>query len=135
MTLVDTNILLDLATDDPRWFDWSVKAIEDAAAIGPLYINAIVYAEFSARYQSPADVDAFILRAGVEFVDIPQHAAFFAAKAFEKYRSRGGTRTGVLPDFFIGAHAQYMGAPLLTRDVARYRTYFPDVDLISPKLS
>lgn len=135
MILVDTNILLDLVTDDSQWFDWSARTIQDAAVDGPLCINAIIYAELSARYDSTANVDDFVEAAGVQFFDIPRKAAFLAAKAFGRYRSAGGTKTGVLSDFFIGAHASALDIPLLTRDVRRYRTYFPDLHLIAPQLN
>jgi predicted nucleic acid-binding protein len=133
LTLVDTNILLDLATDDSDWFDWSLSAIEEAASVGPLYINAIVFGELAARYASVKELNDFVATAGVGFVDLPREAAFLAAKAFARYRELGGTRTGVLSDFFIGAHALALDIPILTRDVTRYRTYFPDVRLISPR--
>jgi len=133
LTLVDTNILLDLATDDSDWFDWSLAAIEEAASLGPLCINAIVFGELAARYASAQELNDFVATAGVGFVDLPREAAFLAAKAFAQYRERGGIRTGVLSDFFIGAHALALDIPILTRDVTRYRTYFPDVRLISPR--
>ncbi len=135
MTLVDTNVLLDLVTDDSDWFDWSRQAVETAAASEPLCVNAIIYAELSVRYDSVATVDEFLESAGVEIVDIPRHAAFLAAKAFGDYRAAGGARIGVLSDFFIGAHALVLGVPLLTRDVRRYRTYFPKTRLIAPRLN
>ena len=135
MTLVDTNILFDLATHDSEWAVWSLKAIQDVAVDGPIYINAIIYAELSARYEQPGHVDEFAEIAGVQLLDIPRKAAFLAAKAFGRYREAGGTRTGVLSDFFIGAHAAALDIPILTRDVRRYRTYFPDVRLIAPNLN
>ena len=135
MTLVDTNILFDLATDDSQWFEWSRRAVEDAAVSGPLYINAVVYAELSARYEHANEVDEFVTIAGVQFADIPRTAAFLAAKAFGSYRAAGGVRTGVLSDFFIGAHALALDIPVLTRDVRRYRTYFPQLRLIAPQLN
>lgn len=135
MTLVDTNILFDLATKDSEWAQWSVDAIATAALDGPLYINAIVYAEFSARYERAGEVDEFVKIAGLQFSDIPRRAAFLAAKAFNRYRSSGGAKTGVLSDFFIGAHATVLDVPVLTRDVRRYRTYFPNLRLIAPQLN
>ena len=135
MTLVDTNILFDLATKDSEWAVWSLKAIQDVAVDGPIYINAIIYAELSARYEQPGQVDEFAEIAGVQLLDIPRKAAFLAAKAFGRYREAGGTRTGVLSDFFIGAHATALDIPLLTRDIRRYRTYFPDLRLIAPQLN
>jgi predicted nucleic acid-binding protein len=135
LTLVDTNILFDLATRDSHWSVWSLDAIRAAAIEGPLYINAIIYAELSARYERDSDVDEFVKIAGVQFANIPREAAFLAAKAFGRYRASGGTRTGVLSDFFIGAHATMLDIPVLTRDVRRYRTYFPNLRLIAPQLN
>lgn len=135
MILVDTNILLDLATKDSEWWEWSLDAIKAAALEGPLYINAIIYAELSARYKHSGEVDEFVAIAGVQFIDIPRGAAFLAAKAFGRYRAAGGMRTGVLSDFFIGAHAAALDIPVLTRDVGRYRTYFPNLRLIAPQLN
>lgn len=135
MTLVDTNILFDLATDDSQWYEWSRRAVEDAAVSGPLYINAVIYAELSTRYEHADEVDEFVTIAGIQFADIPRTAAFLAAKAFGSYRAAGGVRTGVLSDFFIGAHALALDIPILTRDVRRYRTYFPQLRLIAPQLN
>lgn len=134
MTLVDTNVLLDLATDDPAWAEWSVRALESAAVDGPLIINGVVYAEFSTRYERIEETDEFLLRAGVELIEVPRAALFLAAKVFAKYRASGGAKTGVLPDFFLGAHASVDGIPIITRDIGRYRTYFPSVQLISPNI-
>lgn len=133
MTLVDTNVLLDLVTDDPVWADWSIEQLELASVSGPLFINDVVYAELSVRYERIEELDAFVDQAGLKFTPFPRGALFLAGKAFTRYRRGGGTRTGVLPDFFIGAHAAIQNLPLLTRDVARYRSYFPTVALISPE--
>lgn len=132
MTLVDTNVLLDLVTADPKWADWSVAALETASLRGPLFINDVVYAELSIRYERIEVLDEFIAKAGLEMVGLPRPALFLAGKAFSQYRRAGGTRSGVLPDFFIGAHAAISRLPLLTRDEGRYRTYFPTVQLIAP---
>lgn len=132
MTLVDTNALLDLATDDSSWADWSTAALEAASVEGPLFINDIVYAEFSVGYDRIDDVDAFFAKARISIVPFAREALFLAGKAFARYRAAGGIRPGVLPDFFIGAHAAVSGVPLLTRDPRRYRTYFPTVTLIAP---
>lgn len=134
MTLVDTNILLDLVTDDPRWADWSIAQLEAASLHGPLLINDIVYSELAVRYSRIEDLEAFLIAADIEISPMPREALFLAAKAFTKYRKAGGLRTGVLPDFFIGAHAAVSQLPLLTRDVSRYRTYFPTVAVISPEI-
>lgn len=132
MTLVDTNVLLDLATDDPNWADWSVAQLETASLSGPLLINEVVYAELAVRYERIEDLEAFLDEAGLEMTPMPRAALFLAGKVFTQYRKAGGSRTGVLPDFFIGAHAAVAQLALLTRDVGRYRTYFPALKLITP---
>ena len=132
MTLVDTNILLDLFTNDPVWADWSIRLLDAAAVNGTLMINDVIYAELSVRFDRIEDLDAVLGEAGVAHADIPRAALFLAGKAFRRYRAAGGIRNGVLPDFFIGAHAAVAGLPLLTRDIQRYSTYFPTVNLISP---
>jgi predicted nucleic acid-binding protein len=132
VTFVDTNVLLDLVTDDPNWADWSIAQLEAASLNGPLLINDAVYAELAARYARIEDVDAFLEAAGLEMVAMPRAALFLAGKVFAQYRRSGGVRAGVLPDFFIGAHAAVVRLPLLTRDIARYRTYFPSLRLIAP---
>lgn len=132
MTLVDSNILIDIFSDDPGWYDWSSTRLEDAALAGPLFINDIVYAETSIRYREITRFEAALDRAGIVVLPIPRQALFRAGKAFEQYRRAGGGRGSVLPDFFIGAHAEVARLPLLTRDPRRYRSYFPDVTLIAP---
>lgn len=132
MVLVDTNVLLDLVTDDPDWAEWSLARLEEAALAGPVLINDIVYAETSIRYDRIEDLDAMLSQAMIEIAATPRSALFLAGKAVQRYRASGGTRTGVLPNFFIGAHAAVEGWPLLTRDAGRYRSYFPKITLIAP---
>ena len=132
MTFVDTNVLLDLVTDDPKWSAWSQLQLEKATSAGPVVINDIVYAEASIRYRQMEDLDAMLASAMIDIAPTPRPALFLAGKVFHKYRAAGGTRSGVLPDFFIGAHAAVAGWLLLTRDPGRYRTYFPDLVLITP---
>lgn len=132
MTFVDTNVLLDLVTDDPNWADWSIAQLEAASLDGPLLINDAVYAELAVRYIGIEDLEAFLDAAGLEMTPMPRAALFLAGKVFTQYRRSGGSRTGVLPDFFIGAHAAVAKLPLLTRDVGRYQTYFPSLRLITP---
>ena len=134
MTLVDTNVLLDLVTDDPVWADWSLAQLEAASLQGPLSINDVVYAELSVRYDRVEDLDRFLEAAGIAIAVMPRAALFLAGKVFVQYRKAGGARTAVLPDFFIGAHAAVTQLPLLTRDVGRYQTYFPTLQLIAPDL-
>jgi len=131
MTLVDTNVLLDIVTADPDWADWSIRQLDAASLQGPVVINDIVYAELSVRFATIEAVDAVLADAGIEIAAIPRAALFLAGKVFLRYRAAGGTRTGVLPDFFIGAHAAVSRLPLLTRDARRYRTYFPSLQLIA----
>lgn len=133
MTLVDTNVLLALVTDDPNWADWSVAQLEAASLRGPLLINDVVYAEFSVRYEKIEAVEALLREGGIDIVPVPRPALFLAGKVFAEYRRAGGTRTGVLPDFFIGAHAAVSELPLLTRDSGRYGRYFPSLSLITPE--
>jgi predicted nucleic acid-binding protein len=133
VTLVDTNVLLDLATDDPVWAEWSVRHLDAAAFKGPLVINDVVYAELSVGFERIEELDDLIDDAGITLEEIPREALFLAGKAFRRYRAAGGSRMGVLPDFFIGAHAAVLGLPLLTRDAKRYRTYFPSVVMVTPE--
>lgn len=133
MTLIDTNVLLDLVTDDPVWAQWSIDQLEAASLRGPLLVNDVVYAELSVRYERIEDIEAVLSEAGIAVAPMPRAALFLAGKVFASYRKAGGTRTGVLPDFFIGAHAAVNELPLLTRDRGRYARYFPSLSLISPE--
>ncbi|MGE0120815.1 MAG: type II toxin-antitoxin system VapC family toxin [Dongiaceae bacterium] len=133
MILVDTNVLLDLATNDAIWAAWSQAQLEAAALRDDLAINAVIYAELSIGFRRIEEVDAMLETTGLRLEPIPRPALFLAGKAFHRYRAAGGARTGVLPDFFIGAHAAVAGAPLLTRDAQRYRTYFPTVEVVGPE--
>ena len=132
MILVDTNVLVDVVTDDPLWAEWSQRQLTLAAARDDLAINDIIYAELSVRYATIEELDAMIREASLVSAVVPRLALFLAGKAFQRYRSAGGVRTGVLPDFFIGAHAVISDSLLITRDAARYRTYFPGIMLIAP---
>ena len=131
-TLVDSNVLLDVMTEDERWLDWSLDALATAAELGPLYVNQVVYAEVSLRFTRIEDLDDALPSADFRRLSLPWEASFLAAKAFHTYRRRGGRRGSTLPDFFIGAHAAVADLSLLTRDARRYRTYFPTVDLMAP---
>lgn len=133
MIFVDSNILLDVITNDPAWYDWSLGQLEAASLAGPLCINDIVYAEISVRYDRIEDLDYMLAETGLNVEPMPRAALFLAAKVFSQYRKSGGTRSSVLPDFFIGAHAAVGKLPLLTRDPKRFRTYFKSVTLISPQ--
>jgi predicted nucleic acid-binding protein len=130
--LVDSNVLLDVMTEDQRWLAWSAGALERAADSFRLLINPVIYAEVSIRYSRIEDLDAALPKAMFEREAIPYEAAFLAGKCFLSYRRRGGMRRSPLPDFFIGAHAAVAGYRLMTRDAARYRSYFPKLSLIAP---
>jgi len=130
-TLVDSNVLLDLFTEDPRWCDWSETRLADALDGGPTLINPIVYAEISIGFERIEDLER-ALPAELEREALPWEAAFLAGKCFIEYRRRGGQKRSPLPDFYIGAHAAVTGRALLTRDPRRYRSFFPHLELISP---
>ena len=130
MILVDTNVLLDIYKADPIWMPWSLRQLRSAK--GDLATNMVVYAELAGHPGEPAKLDLFLDTLGLQVLDLTRPAARLAGVAFGQYRKQGGTKTGVLPDFFIGAHAQAQGYKLLTRDVGRYKTYFPKIKLISP---
>lgn len=134
MVLLDSNVLLDIVTDDPEWRAWSESALADALLSGPVAINQLVYAEVSVAYKHVSELDNVISRLKIQRLDLPWDAAHLAGQAFLKYRRQGGAKTSPLPDFYIGAHAQSAGLCLLTRDASRYRTYFPKVKLIAPKV-
>jgi predicted nucleic acid-binding protein len=132
VTLVDTNVLIDILSDDPNWRAWSQARLVERSTNGPLMINEIVYAELAARFAVQEQLEAELSELEVVLQRMPRPALFLAGQAFERYRRSGGTRAGVLPDFFIGAHAEVAQWPLLTRDVRRYRACFPAVQLIAP---
>jgi predicted nucleic acid-binding protein len=130
--LVDTNVLIDVLEDDPTWADWSVRQLRAQAQVHDLLINPVIYAELSLLFDSVAATDKVIDDMGLVLTEVPRAALFLAGRAHVKYRQGGGTRSNVLADFFIGAHAAVSGCAILTRDDRRYRNYFPTVPLISP---
>jgi predicted nucleic acid-binding protein len=132
VTLVDSNVLLDVLTADPEWSEWSAQRIAEARDAGRLAISPIVYAEVSTGFDAIEDLDDALPTGDFEREPLPDDAGFLAAKAFVAYRERGGKRRSPLPDFYIGAHAAVRGYRLLTRDAARYRTYFSSIELVSP---
>lgn len=132
MALVDSNVLLDLLTDDPNWASWSERQLDAESLKAPLFINDVIYAELSVRFERIEDLDAVLEEAGISMRPIPREALFLAGKAFLNYRRSGGGKSGVLPDFFIGAHAAVTSERLLTRDSGRFSTYFPTVTLVTP---
>ncbi len=130
--MVDSNVLLDVLTEDPVWFEWSSRMLAGHAETVILVINPVIYAEISVNFAHVREVDAVLSDTHLQYRHIPPLAAFLAGKAFNAYRQKGGTKLSTLPDFFIGAHAAVEGMKLLTRDAGRYRTYFPRLALICP---
>jgi predicted nucleic acid-binding protein len=132
-TLVDSNVLIDVLEEDSVWSARSAEVLEIVGAAAPIVINPIIYAEVSVRYENTDELDLDLPLDLFQREQLPWHAAFLAGKAFADYKQRGGHRRSPLPDFFIGAHAAVTGMRLLTRDAARYRSYFPTVELIVPE--
>jgi predicted nucleic acid-binding protein len=133
MILVDTNVLLDIATRDETWFEWSAGQLAPLIESREAAINPVIYTELAPLYRDARDLDLNLVPpTDFRRLPLPYSCAFAAARAFQAYRRDGGTRSSPLPDFFIGAHAEAEGLTLLTRDAKRYRTYFPKVKLICP---
>jgi predicted nucleic acid-binding protein len=130
--LVDSNVILDIATEDKTWFRWSSETLAASAETHTLVINPIIYAEVSIGFDRIEDVDAILPAAFFRRDAIPWEASFLAGKCFMAYRRKGGGKRSPFPDFFIGAHAAVAKMPLVTRDISRYRTYFPGLKLIAP---
>ena len=130
--LVDSNVLLDVLTEDPEWSAWSGQALADCAERSQLAINPLVYAEISIRFERIEELEDALPARDFVRLPLPWEAAFLAGKCFVRYRRRSGRRRSPLPDFYIGAHAAVAGLTLLTRDATRYRTYFPGLEIIAP---
>lgn len=131
-TLVDSNVILDIMTEDRDWSEWSASALQRQADRSILVINPLVYAEVSIRFERIEDLDDALPPTLFRRDPLPWEAAFLAGKSFVAYRRRGGARHAPLPDFYIGAHAAVAGMALLTRDASRYRSYFPSLEMIAP---
>ncbi|MGF1475925.1 MAG: type II toxin-antitoxin system VapC family toxin [Geminicoccaceae bacterium] len=130
-TLIDSNVLIDVATGDQKWAAWSEAALASTADMGRLVINPIVYAEVSVAYERIEQLETALPRAMFGREDLPWEAGFLAGKAFVAYRRRGGVKRSTLRDFYIGAHAAIRGYRLLTRDIRRYRNAFPSVEILA----
>lgn len=130
--LVDSNVILDVFTEDPEWYDWSSQALSELAEMSVLVINPIIYAEVSIRFRRIEELEVALPSDRFRRDALPWEAAFLAGKSFVKYRRRGGARRAPLPDFYVGAHAAVAGMVLLTRDPGRYRSYFPGLALVAP---
>ncbi len=131
-TLIDSCVLLDVITGDKKWADWSATQIAAAVDRGRAVVNPLIYAEVSVGYETVEELDELLPADGYEREPLPYLAGFAAGKAFLRYRRGGGQKRSPMPDFYIGAHAAIAGYQLLTRDVSRYRTYFPTIDIIAP---
>ena len=132
MVLVDTHVLVDVLQDDPQWADWSIGQLRAQSSVHPLVINPVIYAELSLSYSTFEALNKVLATMQLVLLELPRPALFLAGKAFAQYRKRGGSKHQVLPDFFIGAHAAVLGCSLLTRDAARFRTYFPTLQVLAP---
>ncbi len=130
--LIDSCILLDLFTNDPNWGDWSESILDEYSQTNTLYINSIIYTEISIGFRKIEELEEAIAQLGVKVLEIPREALFLTGKAFLKYRRNKGTKNAPLPDFFIGAHASVSKFRLITRDIAKYKTYFPQIKLVCP---
>ncbi len=132
MILVDSNILLDIFTIDAKWYDWSASKLSTLAESHELIINDIIYTEISIGFDRIEDLESIVSGDFFRIMPIPREALFLAGKAFLQYKANSGNKNSVLPDLFIGAHASVLCIPLLTRDISRYKTYFPRIQLITP---
>ena len=132
--LVDSCVLLDLFTDDPEWAGWSEKILGQYSQTNTLYINSIIYTEVSIGFNLIEEVEAAIDQTGIKVLEIPREALFLAGKVFLNYRKSKGTKHSTLPDFYIGAHAIVSTFDLITRDISKFKTYFPNLNLIYPKI-
>jgi len=131
--LVDSCVLLDLFTDDPNWAEWSEATLEKYSLTNSLFINSIVYTELSMGFEKVEELEAAIDLLNIKVLEMPREALFLTGKVYLRYRKNKGAKTSPLPDFFIGAHASVSQLDLITRDVNRYRTYFPNINLIHPE--
>jgi len=132
IVLVDSNVILDIMSEDPEWFAWSAAALEEQAEDAVLAINPIIYAEVSIRFERIEDLEDALPVSLIQRASLPWEAAFLAGKCYVRYRRGGGSRRSPLPDFYIGAHAAVRGWTLLTRDATRYRSYFPTLRVVAP---
>jgi len=130
--LLDSNIILDVFLNDPKWADWSESKLDEYDQLGILYINSIIYSEISIGFKKIEDLEVAIAKAGFQMLQIPKEALFLAGKVYLKYRKTKGTKRSPLLDFYIGAHAAVQNLGLITRDISRYQSYFPTVKLITP---
>jgi len=132
--LIDSSVILDLFEDDQNWAEWSESSLEHYGMTHTLYINPIIYAEASIGFERIEELESAITGCGFQMIQIPKEALFLAGKAFIKYKKQKGSKLYPLPDFFIGAHAAVVGLEIMTRDISRFRSYFPTVKLVTPEI-
>ena len=132
MIVVDSCVLVDVSSGDPRWQDWSAAQLDLWSRRGPLVINGIIYAELAYGFPQIEALETFCQDAGLDLRSLTRSAFYLSGRARALYRQRAGTRAGLLADFLIGAHAADLGCPVLTRDVARFTSYFPQLELVKP---
>ncbi|MCY7308342.1 MAG: type II toxin-antitoxin system VapC family toxin [Rhodoferax sp.] len=132
MIVVDSCVLVDVSGGDPSWQDWSAAQLDLWSQRGPLVINGIIYAELAYGFPKIETLEAFCQEAGLDLRSLTRSAFYLSGRARSLYRQRAGTRAGLLADFLIGAHAADLGCPVLTRDVARFASYFPQLELVAP---
>jgi predicted nucleic acid-binding protein len=132
--LIDSNVILDLFENDQNWAEWSESSLEQYSMTHTLYINPIIYAEVSIGFERIEELESAITGCGFQMIQIPKEALFLAGKAFIKYKKQKGSKLYPLPDFFIGAHAAVVGFEIMTKDISRFRSYFPTVKLVTPEI-
>jgi predicted nucleic acid-binding protein len=132
--LIDSNVILDLFENDQNWAEWSESSLEHYSMTHTLYINPIIYTEVSIGFERIEELESAITGCGFQMIQIPKEALFLAGKAFIKYKKQKVSKLYPLPDFFIGAHAAVAGLEIMTRDISRFRSYFPTVKLVTPEI-
>ncbi|HUV60095.1 MAG TPA: PIN domain-containing protein [Desulfatiglandales bacterium] len=132
--LIDSNVILDLFENNQNWAEWSESSLEQYSMTHTLYINPIIYAEVSIGFERIEELENAITGCGFQMIQIPKEALFLAGKAFIKHKKQKGSKLSPLPDFFIGAHAAVVGLEIMTRDISRFRSYFPTVKLVTPDI-
>ena len=132
MVLVDSNIWLDIFEPRSEWFDWSSQTMAQLLPSEPLAINPLIFAELCYGFETEVEVEQAMAAFPFKRLELPYAAAFRASRAFRLYKKNKGQKRSPMPDFYIGAHAEVAGLKLLTRDVPRFRTYFPSVALLTP---
>ncbi len=130
--VVDSCVLLDIFNGDEQWCDWSVQMLGELSKTHRLVINPIIFTEIAFNFDSQELLEDTLRQLNITICNIPLDAAFKVSRIFREYRRRKGTKSSPMPDFYIGAHAESLGASVITRDSNRFKSYYPDVGLYSP---